>query len=84
VADTGEPLGGDGCSADCSDVEDYFVCLNPDEPCIRCGDGTVTTRYQTTDGINQIQFCARWVDDAGRLLAALAGLEAYILDSFEK
>jgi hypothetical protein len=25
-----------------------------------------------------------WVDDSGRLLAALAGLEAYILDSFEK
>ena len=25
-----------------------------------------------------------WVDDAGRLLAALSGLEAYILDSFEK
>ena len=25
-----------------------------------------------------------WVDDSGRLLAAVAGLEAYILDSFEK
>ena len=25
-----------------------------------------------------------WVDDSGRLLAAISGLEAYILDSFEK
>ncbi|MFK7985864.1 MAG: DUF4215 domain-containing protein [Sandaracinaceae bacterium] len=44
VCDDGNTAAGDGCAADCSAVEDNFVCLAPGDACVRivtCGNGRI-------------------------------------------
>lgn len=44
ACDDGNTDDGDGCAADCSRVEDDFVCVRPGEDCVRvvtCGNGRI-------------------------------------------
>jgi len=52
ACDDGNTLSGDGCSADCSTVEDGFVCPVPGEPCTSsvCGDGILDPEEACDDG----------------------------------
>jgi len=54
ACDDGNTESGDGCSADCSTVEDGFVCPVPGEPCIQtvCGDGITDPGEECDDGNN--------------------------------
>ncbi len=51
--DDGNNTPGDGCSADCSTVEQDFACPVPGQPCVStvvCGDGLVTGQETCDDG----------------------------------
>jgi len=50
--DDGNTVSGDGCSADCSTVEDGYICPIPGELCIQtvCGDGITDPGEQCDDG----------------------------------
>jgi fibro-slime domain-containing protein len=53
VCDDGNSAPGDGCSADCHNVEQAFLCPAPGEACVstvKCGDGRVSGREQCDDG----------------------------------
>jgi fibro-slime domain-containing protein len=42
ACDDGNALNGDGCSADCRNVERTFVCSDPNQPCVSsCGNGAL-------------------------------------------
>ncbi|MGF1468718.1 MAG: DUF4215 domain-containing protein [Sandaracinaceae bacterium] len=44
ACDDANTVGGDGCAADCSEVEDDFVCPEEGQPCVPtvvCGDGVL-------------------------------------------
>lgn len=53
ACDDGNSLGGDGCSADCTQVEKDFVCPGPGESCVFtvvCGDGRIAGPETCDDG----------------------------------
>ncbi|HVY47071.1 MAG TPA: DUF4215 domain-containing protein [Minicystis sp.] len=53
VCDDGNDMSGDGCSADCTTVEQDFACPVPGQPCVStvvCGDGKVTGMETCDDG----------------------------------
>ncbi|MCL2326794.1 MAG: DUF4215 domain-containing protein, partial [Proteobacteria bacterium] len=55
ACDDGNTVSGDGCSADCSQVESEFDCPIPGEPCVwigkgRCGDGILNVGEACDDG----------------------------------
>src|SRR5690606_9496971 len=53
ACDDGNQVSGDGCDAQCLQVEPGFSCAAPGEPCreiARCGDGLVAASEQCDDG----------------------------------
>jgi fibro-slime domain-containing protein len=53
ACDDGNSVSGDGCVADCSQVEQGFDCTLPDQPCTRtdvCGDAVVSGLETCDDG----------------------------------
>ncbi|HVJ18696.1 MAG TPA: DUF4215 domain-containing protein [Polyangiaceae bacterium] len=53
VCDDGNNAASDGCAADCTLVEQNFVCLMPGAPCtstVMCGDGIVSGAETCDDG----------------------------------
>ena len=66
ACDDGNQRAGDGCAADCSYVEEGWVCSAPGEDCsrARCGDGVVTYRYEE-DGVVRSEDCDDGNDIAG-------------------
>lgn len=53
VCDDGNSDPGDGCSADCTTVEQDYACPTPNEPCVStvvCGDSLVTGQETCDDG----------------------------------
>lgn len=53
ACDDGNRVSGDGCAADCLQVDPGFSCANPGEACreiARCGDGIVALSEQCDDG----------------------------------
>src|SRR5215471_7772414 len=57
VCDDGNAVGGDGCTAECDQVEANFVCPTPGRPCVttaRCGDGVVSGLETCDDGVSAL------------------------------
>ncbi|MDD9936751.1 MAG: DUF4215 domain-containing protein [Myxococcales bacterium] len=50
VCDDGNRVGGDGCSADCSAIEEGWICSPPGAPCRNCGDGVLQATEACDDG----------------------------------
>jgi fibro-slime domain-containing protein len=53
VCDDGNTVSGDGCTADCAQIEANFACPTPGQPCVstvKCGDGVITGNEQCDDG----------------------------------
>jgi fibro-slime domain-containing protein len=53
VCDDGNTVSGDGCTADCAQIEANFACPTPGQPCVstvKCGDGKITGNEQCDDG----------------------------------
>lgn len=55
--DDGNTIPGDGCTAECDQVEDFWVCPTPGLPCVytvKCGDGIVGGAETCDDGKSAI------------------------------
>jgi len=53
VCDDGNAVSGDGCTAECDQIEANYVCPTPGQPCVytvECGDGKVNGPEQCDDG----------------------------------
>jgi fibro-slime domain-containing protein len=53
VCDDGNTVSGDGCTADCAQIEANFACPTPGKPCVstvKCGDGVITGDETCDDG----------------------------------
>lgn len=55
VCDDGNTESGDGCTGECDQIEAFFVCPTPGEPCVytvSCGDGLVGGAETCDDGVD--------------------------------
>jgi cysteine-rich repeat protein len=50
ICDDGGTEDGDGCSADCTEIEPHYSCPQADAPCELCGDGFVDSHEACDDG----------------------------------
>jgi fibro-slime domain-containing protein len=53
VCDDGNNVSGDGCTANCKQVEQGYVCPTPGDPCVytvKCGDGKIAGDETCDDG----------------------------------
>ena len=53
--DDGNTVSGDGCTANCLQIEANFVCPTPGQPCVStifCGDGKISAGAETCDDSN--------------------------------
>jgi fibro-slime domain-containing protein len=56
ACDDGNTDSGDGCTADCAQIEANFACPTPGKPCVstvKCGDGVITGDETCDDGNNK-------------------------------
>ncbi len=56
VCDDGNTASGDGCTADCRQIEANYACPTPGQPCVstvKCGDGKITGSETCDDGNTQ-------------------------------